>query len=59
MALDDRLDDLSDWVSAAETYHWCNGDPLIDWLNAYGSKVGMEILNLLRQRARASLAEAA
>ncbi len=40
MALDDRLDDLSDWVSAAETYHWCDGDPLIDWLNAYGSKAG-------------------
>ena len=30
----------SDWVSAAETYHWCDKDPLIDWLNAYGTDAG-------------------
>lgn len=30
----------SDWVSAGETYHWCQNDPLIDWLNAFGTKAG-------------------
>jgi len=30
----------SDWVSAGETYHWCDKDPLIDWLNAYGTDAG-------------------
>src|SRR2546421_8728 len=39
MALGERQGD-SDWVSAAETYHWCAKDPLIDWLNAYGAKQG-------------------
>jgi hypothetical protein len=40
MALGERQGDWSDWVSATETYHWCNKDPLIDWLNAYGTKAG-------------------
>ncbi len=39
MARGERQGD-SDWVSAAETYHWCQDDPLIDWLNAYGTKAG-------------------
>jgi len=32
--------DWADWVSAADTYHWCAGDPLIDWLNAFGTAAG-------------------
>ena len=39
MALGERQGD-SDWVSAAETYHWCAKDPLIDWLNAFGANDG-------------------
>src|SRR5256714_12870330 len=39
MALGDRQGD-ADWVSAAETYHWCDKDPLIDWPNAYGTDAG-------------------
>jgi hypothetical protein len=40
VALDERQPDWSEWVSAAETYHRCDKDPLIDWLNAYGTKAG-------------------
>jgi len=39
VALGERQGDL-DWVSPAETYHWCDSDPLIDWLNAYGTDAG-------------------
>src|SRR5438094_7792899 len=39
MALGDRQGD-ADWLSAAETCHWCGKDPLIDWLNAYGTDAG-------------------
>jgi hypothetical protein len=35
------MDDRSDWVSATDTYHWCDMDPLIDWLNAFGTKAGL------------------
>src|ERR1700716_414096 len=40
MARDGRQDDGSDWVSATETYHWCDKDPLLDWLNLYGTDAG-------------------
>jgi hypothetical protein len=40
MAVHERLGDWNEWVSANETYHWCNKDPLIDWLNAYGTASG-------------------
>src|ERR1700694_1269347 len=40
MARDERQGDQSDRVSAAETYHWCDKDPLIDYLNAYGATAG-------------------
>src|SRR2546430_17703995 len=33
-------DDWSDWISAADIYHWCAGDPLIDWLNRFGKAAG-------------------
>jgi hypothetical protein len=47
--------DPSDRVFAADTYHWCARDPLIDWLN----RSMMEILTFLRQRGSAQLADAA
>src|SRR5438445_4949711 len=40
MAVHERQGDWSGWVSATETYHWCDKDPLIDWLNAYGTAAG-------------------
>jgi len=33
-------DAWSRWVFANETYHWCEKDPLVDWLIAYGAKAG-------------------
>ena len=33
-------DDWSDWVSATDTYHWSDRNPLIDWLNTFGAAVG-------------------
>src|SRR4030081_83650 len=33
-------DDWSDWLSAADIYHWCAGDPLIDWFNRFGKDAG-------------------
>src|SRR5206468_2492548 len=30
----------ADWVPAARTRNWVLGDPLIDWLHAYGSEHG-------------------
>jgi hypothetical protein len=33
-------DDWSDWISAGDIYHWCAGDPLIDWLNRFGRAAG-------------------
>ena len=33
-------DDWAGWIFANETYHWSDRDPLIDWLNAYGTKAG-------------------
>src|SRR5438552_13932553 len=41
MAPGEGQHDWSDWVSAAETYHWCDKDPLIDWLNAFGTQAGL------------------
>jgi hypothetical protein len=32
--------DWSDWVSATDTYHWSDRNPLIDWLNAFGPAAG-------------------
>jgi hypothetical protein len=40
MALDERQDDRAGWVSATDTYHWCDNDPLSDWLNTYGMEAG-------------------
>jgi hypothetical protein len=33
-------DDWSDWISAADIYHWCAGNPLIDWFNRFGKAAG-------------------
>lgn len=40
MAPDERQDDGSDWVSATETYYWCDKNSLIHWLNLYGAAAG-------------------
>jgi hypothetical protein len=40
VALDERQGDWLDWVSAAETYHWCDKNPLINYLNLYGADAG-------------------
>jgi hypothetical protein len=40
MTLGERPDDSPDWVSASETYNWCNKNALIDWFNAFGTKAG-------------------
>jgi hypothetical protein len=32
----------SDWVAASKTYNYCVGDPLIDWLEAFGREKGFE-----------------
>jgi hypothetical protein len=33
-------DDWSEWVFASETYNWTDKNPLLDWLDAYGTKAG-------------------
>ncbi len=34
------------WVSAARTRNYCNGDPLLDWLEEYGESKGLTRDNL-------------
>ena len=29
-----------EWVNALQTRNYCNGDPLLDWLNVYGQEAG-------------------
>lgn len=43
MALGERPRDWSDWVSATETYHYCDKNPLIDYLNLYGEPAGYSL----------------
>jgi hypothetical protein len=40
MARDESPPDFTDWVSATETYNYCNKNPLIDWLNLCGTNAG-------------------
>src|SRR5256885_7793269 len=40
MARDERPPDWTDWVSAAETYNYCNKNTLIDWFNLFGTAAG-------------------
>jgi hypothetical protein len=38
---DPRTDEeWDDWVPAGAVRHWCDGDPLLDWLDRYGDEGG-------------------
>src|SRR5438552_8311152 len=40
MARDERPPDFTDWVSATETFNYCNKNTLIDWFNLFGTAAG-------------------
>jgi hypothetical protein len=63
---DPRSDDQWDaWIPAAAVRHWCDGDPLLDWLDRYGQQRGFrrdddapgydprfDLLRLIAERGR-------